>query len=61
MPLEIGPATDVDAAVLAAIGEPSWRDGHLGNVPDELVRIRTSDEIEVPCLRYVRELDGVRS
>ncbi len=34
-------ATDVDA--VAAIWYSGWGDGHLGNVPDELVAIRTKD------------------
>ena len=34
-------ATDVDA--VAAIWYSGWGDGHLGNVPDELVAIRTKE------------------
>ena len=35
------PATPDDAAAVAAIWHLGWRDGHLGNVPDALVRART--------------------
>jgi ribosomal protein S18 acetylase RimI-like enzyme len=35
------PATPEDASVVAEIWYHGWRDGHLGNVPDELLAIRT--------------------
>ena len=34
-------ATEADVPVVAEIWYAGWRDGHLGNVPDELVEIRT--------------------
>ncbi len=39
----IRPATADDAAAVARIWEAGWRDAHIGNVPDELVRVRTSE------------------
>ena len=42
MPVELRPATGNDAAAIAAIWESGWRDAHLGNVPDELVALRTA-------------------
>lgn len=53
-----------DADRIAEIWESGWRDGHLGNVPDELVRVRTSESFRtradalVPDTR-VEEVDGV--
>jgi ribosomal protein S18 acetylase RimI-like enzyme len=35
------PAAPDDAPAVAAIWHLGWRDGHLGNVPDELVAART--------------------
>ncbi|UMP00528.1 N-acetyltransferase [Amycolatopsis sp. EV170708-02-1] len=43
MPLTIRPATAADADAVAKIWYHGWQDGHLGNVPDSLVRIRTRD------------------
>lgn len=39
----IRPATVGDAAAVARIWEAGWRDAHIGNVPDELVQVRTSE------------------
>jgi GNAT superfamily N-acetyltransferase len=39
--VELRPARDVDAPKIAEIWYEGWRDGHLGNVPDELVALRT--------------------
>lgn len=36
-------ATAADADAVARIWEAGWRDAHLGHVPDELVRVRTTD------------------
>jgi ribosomal protein S18 acetylase RimI-like enzyme len=41
--LEIRAARTEDAEAVAEIWEYSWRDGHLGNVPDELVALRTPE------------------
>ncbi|RSN18479.1 GNAT family N-acetyltransferase [Streptomyces sp. WAC 05977] len=43
MPLTIRPATPADADAVAKIWYHGWQDGHLGNVPDSLVRIRTRE------------------
>ncbi len=37
------PATDADAPAIATIWHLGWRDGHLGNVPDELLAARTTE------------------
>jgi ribosomal protein S18 acetylase RimI-like enzyme len=37
------PARPEDADAVARIWWDGWRDGHLGNVPDELVAIRTEE------------------
>ncbi|MCP2327585.1 GNAT superfamily N-acetyltransferase [Hamadaea flava] len=39
----IRPARAEDAATVAEIWIKGWADGHLGNVPDELVAVRTPD------------------
>ena len=39
--LEVRAARADDAKAVAEIWEQGWRDGHLGNVPDELVALRT--------------------
>ena len=39
--MELRTATPEDAPAVAAIWFAGWRDGHLGNVPDELVAVRT--------------------
>ncbi|WP_039923358.1 GNAT family N-acetyltransferase [Amycolatopsis decaplanina] len=43
MPLTLRRATPADADAVAEIWYHGWQDGHLGNVPDELVRIRTRE------------------
>lgn len=40
------PATPDDVGELAQVWCDGWRDGHEGNVPDELVQHRTLDEFE---------------
>lgn len=40
--LALRAATRDDIPRIAEVWEPAWRDGHLGGVPDELVRIRDS-------------------
>jgi len=37
------PARAGDAPAVAAIWAVGWRDGHLGNVPEELVAVRTPE------------------
>ena len=41
--VELRGAQPREAPAIAEIWEQGWRDGHLGNVPDELVAVRTSD------------------
>ncbi len=43
MALDLRAATEADIPRIAEIWGPAWRDGHLGGVPDELVRIRTPE------------------
>lgn len=35
-----------DAAVVAEIWRSGWPDGHLGNVPDKLVEVRTPEDFD---------------
>jgi GNAT superfamily N-acetyltransferase len=42
MPM-LRPATPADVPVIAEIWYHGFRDGHLGNVPDELVAVRTAE------------------
>lgn len=42
-PFELRAATEDDAEAIAAIWAAGWRDGHLGNVPGELVAARTDE------------------
>jgi ribosomal protein S18 acetylase RimI-like enzyme len=39
----IRPGEPGDAATVAQIWRDGWRDGHLGQVPDELARVRTDE------------------
>ncbi|WP_395638451.1 GNAT family N-acetyltransferase [Pseudolysinimonas sp.] len=47
MVLELRPARADDIPRIAEIWRPAWLDGHLGGVPDELVRIRTPENFVV--------------
>jgi len=40
------PARTDDVGALARVWRDGWRDGHRGNVPDELVKHRTLEEFE---------------
>lgn len=53
MPMELRPATAGDASDVARIWETGWRDGHLGNVPDSLVAIRTSESFRTRAAERV--------
>lgn len=53
MPVELRPATENDAAPIAMIWEAGWRDGHLGNVPDELAALRTADTFRTRAAEHV--------
>jgi GNAT superfamily N-acetyltransferase len=39
----VRPATLADSSMVAEIWHRGWRDGHEGNVPDELAAVRTSE------------------
>lgn len=49
----IRPATVADAAAVARIWEAGWRDAHIGHVPDELVRVRTSESFRSRAVQRV--------
>lgn len=49
------PARAGDEPAVAAVWERGWRDGHLGNVPDELVAARTPSSFRE---RVVARLPG---
>ncbi|WP_328401205.1 GNAT family N-acetyltransferase [Nocardia sp. NBC_00403] len=52
--VELREARAEDAESIAAIWYAGWRDGHLGNVPDELVAIRPQESF---ALRAVQRID----
>lgn len=39
--MDVRPATEDELDALAALWHDAWRDGHLGIVPEDLVRVRT--------------------
>jgi len=41
--VRLRPATVYDSDVVARIWHDGWRDGHLGNVPDDLVAVRNRE------------------
>lgn len=41
--VELRPARPADLGSVADLWAAGWPDGHLGNVPDELVRVRTPE------------------
>ncbi len=51
----IRPATTDDAAAVARIWEAGWRDGHLGNVPEELMRVRTPESFRTRSAERVAD------
>ncbi|GIH10192.1 N-acetyltransferase [Rhizocola hellebori] len=51
----IRPAEASDAASVADIWYRGWQDGHLGHVPEELVRIRTAESFTVRAAQRVQE------
>ncbi|MGH3453007.1 MAG: GNAT family N-acetyltransferase [Nocardioidaceae bacterium] len=42
----VRPAEPADAPVVAEIWRSGWPDGHLGNVPDKLVEVRTPEDFD---------------
>ena len=53
--VELRPAEPDDAQAVAALWFAGWRDGHLGHVPEELVRIRTEDSFADRALQHVAD------
>lgn len=51
----IRPATPGDAEAVATIWHASWPDGHLGNVPDELVAARTEESFHTRAPKRVAD------
>ena len=49
------PATADDAEAIAAIWTAGWRDGHLGNVPDALVAVRTPESFRTRAAERVAD------
>ncbi|MFF5987227.1 GNAT family N-acetyltransferase [Prauserella flavalba] len=49
------PAEAGDAAAVARIWYLGWQDGHLGNVPDELLAIRTEDSFTARAAQRIED------
>jgi len=47
------PARPADAAAVADIWRRGWADGHLGNVPDALVAVRTDESFDTRAAQRV--------
>lgn len=45
MAIELRAATEADIPRIAEIWGPAWRDGHVGGVPGELMRIRSPENL----------------
>jgi ribosomal protein S18 acetylase RimI-like enzyme len=54
-PVALRPARAEDAAAVAAIWQAGWADGHLGNVPDELVAARDGDSFRSRASDHVAD------
>jgi|SRR5262245_12843600 len=52
-PVALRQARDDDAKAVAKIWYDGWRDGHLGNVPHDLVAIRTKESFQYRALDRV--------
>ncbi len=64
MTVTLRPARDDDAGAVATIWTAGWRDGHLGNVPDVMVELRTPESFRTRAAdrvadTTVAEVDGV--
>lgn len=46
-------ATSADAPIVAEIWRTGWHDGHSGNVPDELVAVRTDESFDIRAAERV--------
>ena len=51
----IRPASPDDAPAVAGIWYAGWRDGHLGQVPDELVAVRTEESFGARAAQRVAD------
>jgi GNAT superfamily N-acetyltransferase len=51
--VDLRPARAEDAGAIATIWESGWRDGHLGQVPDALVAIRTQESFRLRAAERV--------
>lgn len=49
------PARAEDALVVARIWAQGWRDGHLGNVPDALLEVRTPESFRTRAAQRVTD------
>jgi ribosomal protein S18 acetylase RimI-like enzyme len=49
------PATEADSGAVAGIWWDGWCDGHLGNVPDELVAARTQESFGSRAAQRVKD------
>lgn len=54
-PIELRPAEAGDVAAVADIWERGWRDGHLGNVPEALVAVRTPESFRTRAAERVAD------
>jgi ribosomal protein S18 acetylase RimI-like enzyme len=58
-------ATDADVEEIARVWHDAWRDGHVGHIPESLVRQRTLDEFvarvppRVPATHVIDDEQGV--
>ena len=53
--LTLRPAAPDDTMAVAAIWYAGWRDGHLGNVPDELTAARTEESFGERAVQHVAD------
>ena len=53
--ITLRPATAGDLPAIAETWETGWRDAHIGNVPDELVAIRTSESFRTRAAELIGE------
>jgi len=54
-PYSIRPAGAQDAEIVGRIWSDAWRDGHLGNVPGELVAVRTPESFRTRAAERVAD------
>ena len=53
--VELRPARAADAAAVAEIWARGWRDGHLGNVPEALVAVRTPESFRARAAQRIAD------